>query len=159
MIFGAFDYSNILISILMSKLSFIKYLPLVKPKLIPKLKKLRMYWNLSHETFQICRSWFWCQKWFLVNIYHLLGLNWSQNLKLGDFIEVHNVGYFNNKVDLFTERSIAYLRNYKFKTFLTIFLPKSNVCFCRWFELYVLNHSKFFRAPLIKMCGFVFLNG
>ena len=35
-----------------------------------------------------------------------------------------------------TERSIAYLRNYKIKEFLTIFSPESNVSFCRWFELY-----------------------
>ena len=38
MIFGAFDISNMLISILMSELIFIKYLPPVKLKLVPKLK-------------------------------------------------------------------------------------------------------------------------
>ena len=35
-----------------------------------------------------------------------------------------------------TERSIAYLRNYKIKEFLTIFSPESDLSFCRWFELY-----------------------
>ena len=45
--FGKFDISNILISIPMSKIIFIKYLPLVRPKLIPKIKVFRIYWNLA----------------------------------------------------------------------------------------------------------------
>ena len=49
------------ISILMPKAIFIKYLPPVQPKLVPKLKVLRIYWNLLHSTFQICQSQLWCQ--------------------------------------------------------------------------------------------------
>ena len=67
--FGKFDISNILISIPMSKIIFIKYLPPVRPKFFPKSKVLRIYWNLSHSIFQVCQSGFWCQKWILWNIY------------------------------------------------------------------------------------------
>ena len=42
---GTFDISNMPISILMSKMIFIKYLPHVRPKLAPKLKVLRIYGN------------------------------------------------------------------------------------------------------------------
>ena len=45
--FGQFGISNMPISILMSNLIFIKYLPLVTPKLVPKLKVLRIYSNLE----------------------------------------------------------------------------------------------------------------
>ena len=119
--FGTFDISNISISILMSKMIFIKCLPPVRPKLVPELKVPRIYLNLAHSIFeirqsqfwcekcffiknlpvawprlvpnwntlriyrnlvelifQICWSQFWCQKWFLLNIYHLLGQNWSR---------------------------------------------------------------------------------
>ena len=69
--FGTRDISNIPILILMSKIIFIKYVPLVRPKLIPKLKVLRIYWNLAYSIFQICKSGFWCQKWFLWNIYQV----------------------------------------------------------------------------------------
>ena len=41
--FGAFDISIIPISILMSKIIFIKNLPPVSPKLVPKLKMFRIY--------------------------------------------------------------------------------------------------------------------
>ena len=41
--FGTFDISNILIPILMLKIIFIKYLPPVRPKLVPKLKMLRIH--------------------------------------------------------------------------------------------------------------------
>ena len=40
-----------------------------------------------------------------------------------------------------------------------IFLPKYNVPFCRWFELYGCFCSIFLHASLIKMLGFVFTNG
>ena len=70
---GTFDISNIPISILMSKIIFIKYVPLAQPKLILDLKLLRVYWNVAHSIFQICQSGFWCQKWFLWNIYQLPG--------------------------------------------------------------------------------------
>ena len=86
--FGAFDISNIPISILMSKVIFIKYLPPVQPKLVPKLKVRRIYWNLAYSIFEICKFQFWSQKWFLLSIYHLLGPNWSQNEKCSDFIEI-----------------------------------------------------------------------
>ena len=49
--FGTFHISNIPISILMSKIIFIKYLPLLRPKLVPKLKRLRIY--LAHFIFRI----------------------------------------------------------------------------------------------------------
>ena len=52
--FGTCDISNI--SILMSKIIFIKYLPPVQPKLVPKSKVLRIYWNLTHSIFRICQS-------------------------------------------------------------------------------------------------------
>ena len=70
---GTFDISNIPILILMSKIIFIKYVPLVRPKLIPKLKVLRIYRNLARSIFQVCQIGFWCQKWFLWNIYQLPG--------------------------------------------------------------------------------------
>ena len=62
------------ISILMSKIFFLWN---IYQLLGPKLKLLRIYWNLTHLIFQICQSWFWCQKWFLLNIYPLLGSNWN----------------------------------------------------------------------------------
>ena len=67
--FGTIDISNIQISILISKIIFKKFSPTVRPKLVPKLKVLRIYWNLAHSIFQICQSKFWCQKWFSWNIY------------------------------------------------------------------------------------------
>ena len=76
---GTFDISNIPISILMWKIIFMKYLPPVRSKLIPKLKVLKIYWNLAQLILRISRSRFWCQKLFLLNTYHLLGSNWSQN--------------------------------------------------------------------------------
>ena len=75
-----------LISILMSKIIFMKYSSPVRPKLVPKLKMLRIDWNLAHLTFQISRSWFWSQILFLLNFYHMFGRNWSQNYS--EFIEI-----------------------------------------------------------------------
>ena len=95
------------ISISMSKMIFMKYLPPVRPKLIPKLKMLRIYWNLAHLVFWIFRSRFWCQKIFLLNIYHLLGPIWSQNQKGSEFIEIRRIWYFNvknNFYETFTNR-------------------------------------------------------
>ena len=40
-----------------------------------------------------------------------------------------------------------------------IFLPKSNVSFCRLFELRGFFCLIFLRSPLIKMRGFVLTNG
>ena len=48
--FSTFDISNILISILMSKVIFIKYLPPVRPKLVPILKIENL---LKSDTFDI----------------------------------------------------------------------------------------------------------
>ena len=76
--FSKFDISNIPISILMSKIIFIKYLPPVRSRLVPKLKVLRIYWNLAQLIFRVSRSQFWCQRWFLWNVYQLLGPNWPQ---------------------------------------------------------------------------------
>ena len=41
--FSSFDVLNIPISILMSEITFIKYLRLVRRKLVPKLKMLKIY--------------------------------------------------------------------------------------------------------------------
>ena len=38
-----FDISNLPILILMSKITFMKYLPPARPKLVPKLKMVRIY--------------------------------------------------------------------------------------------------------------------
>ena len=84
------DISNISISTLMLKMIFIKYLPPARPKLAPKLKMLRIYWNLAHLMFRISPSRFWCQRLFLLNIYHLISIGpktkSTQNLlKFGTF--------------------------------------------------------------------------
>ena len=60
--FGTFDILNTSIPTLMSKMIFIKYLSPARPKLVPKSKMLRIYWNLAHLIFRISQSWFWCQK-------------------------------------------------------------------------------------------------
>ena len=41
--FGTSNISSMLISILMSATAFMKYLPIAKPKLVPKSKMLRIY--------------------------------------------------------------------------------------------------------------------
>ena len=92
--FGTSDISNIPISIWMSKMIFIKYLPPASPILVPKLKMLRNYWNSAYLIFRISQSRFWCQRLFLLNIYHLLGPNWSQNQKYLEFIKIWHIGYF-----------------------------------------------------------------
>ena len=38
----------------MSKIFFMKYLPAVRPKMVPKLKMLRIYWNLEYLIFDTC---------------------------------------------------------------------------------------------------------
>ena len=64
----------------------------VRPKLVPKLKMLRIYWNLAHFIFRISWSRFWCQRLFLLNIYrHMLGPNWSQIKKYSGFIEIWQI--------------------------------------------------------------------
>ena len=63
-------YNQLLIAHIMSKIIFMRYLPPVRPKMVPKLKMLRIYWNLTHVIFRIPQSRFWCQKLFLLNIYH-----------------------------------------------------------------------------------------
>ena len=73
-----YDISNMLISILMS-FFLVKYLPIASLQLVPKWKIRRIYWNLVALIFQIWWPQFCCQKWFLFNIYQLLGLNWPKN--------------------------------------------------------------------------------
>ena len=75
---GNIDIWNIPISILMSKIIFIEHLPPVRPKLVPKVKVLRIYWNLRHSKFQICQCRFWCQKCFFIKYLPRLGPNWSK---------------------------------------------------------------------------------
>ena len=77
----------------MSKMIFMKYLPVVMPKLVPKMKEQNL---LKYITFDIS----------IITLVYLF-------------------------IYLFRKRSIAYLRNYKLKGFLTIFLPQSNVYFYR----------------------------
>ena len=60
-------YNQLLIAHIMSKIIFMKYLPPPRPKMVPKLKMLRIYWNLAHVIFRISRFRFWCQKLFLLN--------------------------------------------------------------------------------------------
>ena len=87
-----FEYPNLGFDV---KVIFIKYLSPVWHKLVPKLEVLRIYWNLAQSIFQICQSWFCCQKYFsLLNIYQLLGPNWSQNEKYSEFIEIWLNWYF-----------------------------------------------------------------
>ena len=38
------------------KIIFTKYLPIVKPKLVPKSKILGIFWKLTHLLFQVCQS-------------------------------------------------------------------------------------------------------
>ena len=83
-------YNQLLIAHIMSKIIFTKYLPPVRPKMVPKLKMLRIYWNLAHIMFQVCWS---CQIYFW-NIYHLSGPNWSQNWKCTGFIKIWHIWYF-----------------------------------------------------------------
>ena len=78
----------------MSKIIVKKYLPPVGPKLVPKLKMFRIYWNLGNSIFRISRSRFWCQILISLNIYHLFVLNWSQNQKCSEFIEIEHIQYF-----------------------------------------------------------------
>ena len=54
--FGTLDILNIPVLILMSKIIFMKYLPSVRRKLVPKLKRLRIYWNSAQFIFRIFRS-------------------------------------------------------------------------------------------------------
>ena len=54
------------ISILMSTIIFMKHLSPVRPKFVPKLKILKIYWNLAHLMLQICQSRFWHQKYFFI---------------------------------------------------------------------------------------------
>ena len=61
--------------------------------MVPKFKMIRIYWNLVHVMFRKSLSWFWCQRLFLLNIYHLLGPNWSQNWKCSEFIEIWHIWY------------------------------------------------------------------
>ena len=60
--FAKFGISNMPISILMSKMIFVQYLPPIRLRLVQKLKKLLIYWNLAHFIFWISWSRFWYQK-------------------------------------------------------------------------------------------------
>ena len=51
-------YNQLLIAHIMSKLIFMKYLPPVRPKMVPKSKMLRNYQNLANLIFQVCQSLF-----------------------------------------------------------------------------------------------------
>ena len=85
--FGTFDISNMSISILISKMIFVKYLPPVRPKLVPKLKVPQIYWNWHNWYFTYADLDFNVKNDYLSNIYQLLGLNFSQNEKCSKFIK------------------------------------------------------------------------
>ena len=87
-------YNQLSTAHIMSKIIFMEYLPLARSKLVPKLKMLRIYWNLAQMIFRISQSRFRYQRLFLLNIYHLLGPNWSQNWKYSEFIEIWYIRYF-----------------------------------------------------------------
>ena len=38
----------------MSKIAFMKFLLTAGPKMVPKLKMLRIYRNMAHQIFQVC---------------------------------------------------------------------------------------------------------
>ena len=82
---------------MLSKMIFVKNLPPVRAKLVPKLKVLRVYWNLAQLIFRIFRSRFWFQKLFLLNTYNLFGPNWSQNEKCSEFIEIWHIRFWCRK--------------------------------------------------------------
>ena len=46
-------YNQLLIAHIKSIILFMKYLPPVRPKMFPKLKTLRIYWNLAQVIFRI----------------------------------------------------------------------------------------------------------
>ena len=46
-------YNQLLTAHIMSKIIFMKYLPPVRPKMIPKLKMPRIYWNLTRDISNI----------------------------------------------------------------------------------------------------------
>ena len=98
---GTCNISSMPVAILMSKISFKKYLPPVRHKGTNcKFKRLRMYWNLLQlifrvtRIFRISRPWFWRQRLFLLNMYHLIGPSWSQNEECSEFIEIWHNQYF-----------------------------------------------------------------
>ena len=119
---------------------FMKYLEPVRPKLVSKLKMVMNYWNLAHLIFQICRSRFWCQKWFLLNIYHLLQI----------FPKIKSARNLLKYVTFDISITVIYWFIYGKEYWLS---KKSNVSFCRWFELYWLFSPIFLLEPLIKMRG------
>ena len=92
--FGTFDISNMPISILMSKMIFIESLQPVRPKLTPKLKMLRIYWNLAHVIFRISRSWFWCQKLFFIKYLPVTTPKLVPNWKMLRIVEIWPNWYF-----------------------------------------------------------------
>ena len=53
------------------KINFFAISMFCRPKMVPKLKILRIYWNLEDVIFPISRSRFWCQKLFSLDTYHL----------------------------------------------------------------------------------------
>ena len=91
--FGKFNISNMPISILMSKMVFMKYI-LLGLNWCQNKKMLKIYRNLAHLIFRISQSQFWCQKLISLNTYHFFGPNWSQNVKCSEFIEIWHIRYF-----------------------------------------------------------------
>ena len=92
-------YNQLLVAHIMSKIFFMKYLPAVRPKMVPKLKMLRIYWNLEYLIFDTCdilniQISILMSKLVLLNTYYLLDPKWSQNKNCSGFIELWCVWYF-----------------------------------------------------------------
>ena len=70
--FGTSNISSMSISLSMSKIIFMKNLPPVRTKLVPKLKMLKIYWNLTHLIFRISNLDFDVKNDFSLNILPIL---------------------------------------------------------------------------------------
>ena len=101
-----------------------KYLPITRPKLVPKWKMFRIYWSLVAFLFQICWSRFWCQKGFIKYLPPGRDPNLSQNWKCPECIKTWNICYFkyadlsfnvkNNFYEIFTTflaQSVSKIKN------------------------------------------------
>ena len=138
----------------MWKISFMKYLPPVRPKFFPNIKVFRIYWNLEHFIFRISRSRFWYQKLSSLNTYHLFGPNWSQYQKCSEFIEIWHIQYFkyanldfNVKNDFFIKYllgpNVQSCSKWKIKLIISFFLEYhefSNHCSKLYSIIRIWNH-------------------
>ena len=92
--FGRFDILGMPISIHISKIGFIKYLPADGPKMISKLKMRRIYWNLAYDFLNMSISIFMSK---IIFVKHLppLSPKFVPKLKSSEFAEIWLIWYFN----------------------------------------------------------------